>query len=180
MSDVRGSSSEPGADAGIGRNARAVRAWIRLVRVHDRMSRQLEQQVRRHGLTLGQFDVLTHVARHEGQSQQELANELLVTKGNISHLVDRLETAGLLERRDGPGRIRRLHMTEAGTALLCRIVPPHEAFIAELLAPMPAKDLVTLHALLRGLDLAQDDAVSAAGPALDLPEPTGPNSPSST
>ena len=177
MSDERETSAVSGPDGGIGRDARAVRAWIRLVRVHDRMSRLLEQQVRRHGLTLGQFDVLAHVARQEGQSQQELANELLVTKGNISHLVDRLEAAGYLDRRDGPGRIRRLHMTPAGTALLGRVVPPHEALIGELLEPMADRELVTLHTLLRGLDLAQD-GVAPTDPT--LPVPAGSNSRSST
>lgn len=180
MSDAPDSSSEPGPGATrvIGREARAVRTWIRLVRVHDRMGRLLEQQVRRHGLTLGQFDVLTHVARHEGQSQQELANELLVTKGNISHLVDRLEAAGLLERRDGPGRIRRLHMTPAGNSLLGQVVPPLEARVDGLLASMPDHELVTLHTLLRGLDLAQESSVAPAIPALS--EPTGPDSRPST
>ena len=183
MSDASDPSpkSEPGPDSEatgvIGRDARAVRAWIRLVRVHDRMSRLLEQQVRRHGLTLGQFDVLTHVARREGQSQQELANGLLVTKGNISHLVDRLEAAGFLERRDGPGRIRRLHMTPAGTGLLGQVVSPLEALIADLLTSVPDQDLATLHTLLRGLDLAQ---ATQEGARPDLPEPAGPVSRSST
>ncbi len=175
MNDPRALWSDPASASGISRDTRAVRAWIRLVRVHDRMGRLLEQQLRGHGLTLGQFDVLTHVARCEGQSQQELADELLVTKGNISHLVDRLAAAGFLERRDGPGRIRRLHMTPAGTALLGRVVPPHEALISELLEPMADRDLVALHTLLRGLDLAQE---GVKGPA--LMEPTAPVSRSST
>ena len=178
MSDAKTSLSDPGPEGGISRDARSVRAWIRLVRVHDRMSRLLEQQVRQHGLTLGQFDVLTHVARQQGQSQQEIANDLLVTKGNISHLVDRLEAAGLIERRDGPGRIRRLYMTTDGNALLSRVVPPLDARIADLLAPLADGDLVTLHTLLRGLDLAQERSTGA--PGANLPEPTGSNSRSST
>ena len=94
-------------DGQIGREARAVRAWVRLARVYGGMVRVLEAQVREHGLSPVKFDVLTHAARTAGLNQQELANQLLVTKGNVSHLVDCFERAGLIERRAGNVRPRR-------------------------------------------------------------------------
>lgn len=138
----------------LGREARAVRTWVRLARVYGRIVRTLEAQVREHGLTLGQFDVLMHVARSEGLNQQELAGQLLVTKGNVSHLVDRLEGAGLVERRAGRGRACHLYPTGDGRALLAAIIPPHDALIGEMLASVPTERLADLHAALRDLDLA--------------------------
>ena len=140
----------------LGREARSVRAWVRLARVYGRFVRTLESQVRAHGLTLGQFDVLTHVARSEGLSQRELADQLLVTKGNVSHLLDRLEGAGLAERREGRGRICYLYPTNAGRALLGEIIPPHDELIEALFAPLPADHLIALHEALRDLDRAYE------------------------
>lgn len=146
--EATGSDREPP----LGREARAVRAWVRLARVYGRLLRALETQVRRHGLTIAQFDVLTHVVRSEGITQQELAAELLVTKGNVSHLVDRLEAAGLIARRPGKGRTCHLHPTAAGRALRDAVIPDHTALIASLMASLPDHRLADLHATLRDLD----------------------------
>jgi DNA-binding MarR family transcriptional regulator len=153
---VAGKADAPGANRTepLGRDARAVRTWVRLARVYGQLVRALAAQVREHGLTIAQFDVLTHVVRSEGLNQQELAAELLVTKGNVSHLVDRLETAGLIERRAGKGRTYHLYPTAAGRALREAIVPPHNALIAKLLASVPDDRLTTLHTTLRDLDRA--------------------------
>jgi DNA-binding MarR family transcriptional regulator len=118
------------------------------------MIRVLETQVKAHGISLAQFDVLTHVARSEGLKQQEVADQLLVTKGNISHLVDRLERSGLIERRSGRGRAYYLYPTAAGRELLATIIPPHNALIATMLASLDTERLVALHTTLRDLDLA--------------------------
>lgn len=150
----RRSRSEQGGEPALGRDARAVRAWVRLARVYGRLVRALECQVKEHGITLAQFDVLTHVARQEGLTQQELAEQLLVTKGNISHLVDRLEHAGLVERRPTRGRAYHLHPTPAGRDLLARIIPPHNALIVATLSSLADERLVALHESLRDLDLA--------------------------
>ena len=131
-----------------------MRTWVRLARVYGRMIRVLETQVREHGLTLAQFDVLTHVARSEGLNQQELAAELLVTKGNVSHLVNRLARAGLLERRSVRGRACYLYPTAAGRQLLEEIISPHNALLAAMFEPLPLERLVALHTMLRDLDHA--------------------------
>ncbi len=120
------------------------------------MIRVLESQVKAHGITLGQFDVLTHIARSEGLNQQELAHQLLVTKGNISHLVDRLERAGLVERRATRGRANYLYSTAAGRELLATIIPPHNETIVAMLASLEAQRLISLHETLRDLDFALD------------------------
>ena len=66
-----------------------------------------------------QCDVLTTLTEKEGVSQQELAERLYVTKGNISGLLDRLEAAGLVERRAIAADRRQyaIYLTEAGRAV---------------------------------------------------------------
>jgi DNA-binding MarR family transcriptional regulator len=143
----------------LGREARSIRTWVRLARVYGRMLRLLESQVKAHGLTLGQFDVLTHIARTEGLNQQELADQLLVTKGNISHLVDRLECAGLVERRTTRGRANHLYSTAAGRDVLVKIIPPHNAAIMAMFSCVSDDALVSLHTTLRDLDLQLESSL---------------------
>ena len=78
--------------------------------------RDLTEVLADHGVTLPQFDVLATLWHGEGITQQELAERLLVTKGNVVGLIDRLCGAGLIERRDDPAdrRANRLHLTKAG------------------------------------------------------------------
>lgn len=145
-----------GVDQALGREQRSVRAFVRMARVYGRLIRALETQVRGHGLTLGPCDVLTHVARTEGLNQQALADQLLVTKGNVSHLVNRLEAAHLLERRTARGQACYLYPTDAGQELLAQIIPPHNALIEEWFASVPEDRLADLHRTLRDLDTTME------------------------
>jgi DNA-binding MarR family transcriptional regulator len=131
-----------------------VLAWLRLARVYAQVQRATAQHLRGHGLTTAQFDVLAQVGAAEGLSQQALAERLLVTKGNICGLVDRLEQAGLVVRQPDPAdrRVHRLALTDAGRRLYATVVPAQEALIAELFAPLAPTDQRTLHTLLRRLD----------------------------
>ena len=128
-------------------------AWLRLVRVAQKVQRIEADHLRGWGLNPAQFDVLAHVGAAEGLTQQELADALLVTKGNVCQLLDKMEQAGLLARRQD-GRAKRLHLTEAGRALFAEVVPAHEARIAEQLAALPPEGQVQLLGLLRTLDHA--------------------------
>ena len=70
----------------------AMRVWFRLIRLEARMQVAITSRLREIGLSAPQCDVLTTLTEAEGVSQQELAKRLYVTKGNISGLLDRLET----------------------------------------------------------------------------------------
>lgn len=134
----------------------AVLAWLRLARVYSKMQRRLQHHLRRFGLSMPQFDVLAHVGAREGISQQELAGRLLVTKGNICGLLDRMAAAGLVERREDPHdrRVNRLYLTPAGRSLLARVVPAHEALIVRLMGAIEPGEARVLLRLLRTLDRA--------------------------
>ena len=73
--------------------------WLQMVRTFYRMQRRIEQSLGDHAITLPQFDVLATLNFGEGITQQELAERLLVTKGNVCGVLDRLETSGWVERR---------------------------------------------------------------------------------
>jgi len=131
----------------------AVLAWLRLLRVARKVERASGEHLRRWGLSEAQFDVIAHVGAAEGQRQQDLADSLLVTKGNVCQLLDRLEQAGLLVRRQD-GRANRLYLTEAGRRLFREVVPDHEATVAQQFAALGQDDQAELLRLLRRLDRA--------------------------
>ena len=129
----------------------AVLAWLRLARVFQKIDTRSERFFRSHGLSTAQFDVLAQVGAASGLTQQELADALLVTKGNISQLLGKLEHEDLILRRQA-GRTNCLSLTERGQALYQLVVPQQEALIAALLAPLTAGEQRELLRLLRKLD----------------------------
>ena len=129
----------------------AVLAWLRLVRAFQKVERAGNDQMRDYGLSMAQFDVLTHVGADEWITQTELADSLLVTKGNICQLLDRMECAGLLARRQ-EGRVNRLFLTDRGRTVYETVVPAHEGLIAQKLSALDAEEQSQLLSLLRKLD----------------------------
>src|SRR5579883_3495574 len=100
----------------------SVVTWMRLARVFQKVDRASAEHLRHWRLSVAQFDVLAQVGSAEGITQQELADRLLVTKGNICQLLDRLEQAGLISRRQ-EGRVNHLALTDAGQRLYREVVP---------------------------------------------------------
>jgi DNA-binding MarR family transcriptional regulator len=134
----------------------SVLAWLRLLRVAQRVERDLADQLKLWNLNNAQFDVLAHVGAAEGLTQQELADSLLVTKGNVAQLLDRMEKRGLIERRS-EGRTNRLFLTNEGRWMFAEVVPAHEALIDERLSVLSKEEQKQLLELLRKVDRALDE-----------------------
>ena len=137
-------SSRPGS---------AVLAWLRLVRVFQKVRRASEARFRDFGLSAAQFDVLAQVGAAEGSSQQQVADALLLTKSNVCQLLDRMERSGLIERRPA-GRAKRLYLTPVGRRLYADAVPAHARLIAEQLSALSPPEQRRLLGLLRTVDRA--------------------------
>src|SRR5438045_2441466 len=104
---------------------RAVVTWMRLARSYQRIDQASTEHLRSFRLSVAQFDVMAHLRTSEGATQQDLARALLVTKGNICQLLDRMEQRGLLRRRQ-EGRSNRVSLTEEGRALMEAAIPAQE------------------------------------------------------
>ena len=136
-----------------------LRTWVQMVRTFSRMERKLEQALERHGLSLAQFDVLATLDTGEGISQQDLAERLLVTKGNICGLIDRMETGGLVERRSDPQdrRANRMFLTRAGRALLGKAAPQQRTLLEKFMGALSAAELQRLFQYFDRIDEATED-----------------------
>ncbi|MEZ4497408.1 MAG: MarR family transcriptional regulator [Thermomicrobiales bacterium] len=92
-------------------------------------------------------------------TQQELADALLVTKGNITQLLDRLEKRGLIRASHNAERVgtRSTCPTPAGRST-GRVVPAQEARIASAFSVLDADDQRELGRLLRTVSRALSSA----------------------
>lgn len=95
------------------------------------------------GLTPADFPLLATLRRMPAPhrlTHGRLAEELGLTPGSITPRVDHLVHAGLVTRRSDPddGRIRWVHLTDAGLAVIDDLIPQHLALEARLLAGISA------------------------------------------
>lgn len=115
-------------------SARALAAWRSFLRAHAAAVSAIETDLRNGGLVeLTWYDVLVAVnsAPAGRLRMKELAGELVLTRSNATRLVDKLESAGLVERRtaedDARGAV--VMLTAAGRASLRRAWPVYAAGI---------------------------------------------------
>ncbi len=127
------------------------------MRVFHRINRQSSDRLRELSLSVGRFDVVNHAGLHEGATQQELADALLVTKGNICQLLDSLERDGLL-RRQKEGRANRVYLTSTGREIRERAMERHISEISRSMSALDDDEQRTLLTLLRKLERGLDTA----------------------
>jgi DNA-binding MarR family transcriptional regulator len=111
-----------------------VRLFEDLVRAETRLYNALEGRLReRHGLSLGQFELLQIITRRDGCRVLDIVREVGITVGAASKAVDRLEAAGWCRRRvdEQDRRSSVLTVTPAGARLLARARPTFEQELAE-------------------------------------------------
>lgn len=132
------------------------RSFTTLLRFHARLERQIAEALAVHGLSLPQFDVLATLWHGEGITQQDLAERLLVTKGNVVGLIDRISAAGWVERRPDPEdrRANRLYLTSAGRRLVEEAFPCQIALVKKVFGTLTEAELRQIHALLARLEEA--------------------------
>ena len=126
-------------------------AWLRLARVFQKIHQRSVDELRTEGLSVGQFDLLAQIGAAEGATQQQVADALLVTKSNVCQLLDRMEAAGLVERRQN-GRAKQLYLTSEGRRLHDRVVPAQEQRVEAWFSALTTDEQTQLLGLLRKLD----------------------------
>lgn len=127
--------------------------WVRLMRVYQKIHARTARSFKCWNLSVSRFDVLNHAGVKEGRTQQELADALLVTKGNVVQLLDGMEAEGLLYRRRS-GRTNHIYLTDRGRELRRKAIETHEASIAQEMSALSPEEQQTLLGLLRKLDRA--------------------------
>jgi DNA-binding MarR family transcriptional regulator len=138
--------------------------WLQMIRTFWTLQSKVEESLRTHELTLAQFDLLAMlVGLGDNMNQQELANQLAVTKGNMVGLVNRLSRRGFVKRvpaRSGR-RANLIRITDAGWNLVTAALPDHLRFVRAMMKPLNTKKLEALRTLLKQLEDEQRTGVFA-------------------
>lgn len=147
------------------------RALLQLLRTADTVWTASRVFFEQWDLGPSQFNVLNVLGVNPaGLSQTELSRRLIMHRSNVTGLVDRLEKRGLVERKDAAGdrRAYRVVLTQAGAALLDRILPKYFTGAEGLWDALPRK---RISALIEDLEVVANNAERIASklPAQDRP-----------
>lgn len=132
---------------------KALRLWIALARCYVTFSRAVACKVAEYDLTAPQFGVLEALYHLGPLSLGELAEKLLVTGGNVTYVMDRLEAQDLVarERSGDDRRVVRAHLTTKGRATIEGVFPGHVDFVTGLVEGLGSEDQDLLRDLLKRL-----------------------------
>ncbi|MHC1550401.1 MarR family winged helix-turn-helix transcriptional regulator [Phyllobacterium sp. K27] len=150
MNDI--SASRPAEHTGFGNKDR-LRLWIRLLRASRTIENELRLRLKSaFDMTLPRFDVMAALNREpEGLLMSDLSRFLLVSNGNVTVIVDRLVTDGLVVRssREGDRRTSIVRLTDTGLTLFRQIATEHEKWVGELLGGIGDEDARHLAVMLK-------------------------------
>ena len=132
---------------------RRLKMWIRLLGVTRAAENELREYLRlKHETTLPRFDVMAALyRRREGVTMSELSRMLLVSNGNATAVVDRLEGEGLVLRTPSEVDRRTVHvaLTAEGLKAFATMAEGHEAEVARLFAALTDDELDQMTAILK-------------------------------
>jgi DNA-binding MarR family transcriptional regulator len=133
-------------------------SWVctALMRIGTRMATGFDQHFAGLGITQAQFRVLLAVWEQggsEGIAPSVLADHLLIERGTVSVLTNRMIEIGWLARRPGENRrTYRLALTEAGAHVLKGAVPRAVALADHTLSGISLDQLQQLRATLERIE----------------------------
>ncbi len=128
----------------------------RVKRCSALLQQRLDQVFASFGMSAWEFDVLATLRRAGAPfclAPTALFQQLMVSSGTMTHRMQRLEAAGLVERLPNPADARSLlvQLTPEGLALIDRAVAAHVDNEHAILAPLKAAELRALDAGLVAL-----------------------------
>jgi len=133
-----------------------LRLWLRLLTCTNLIESEIRSRLRRRfAMTLPQFDFLAQLYRgpEEGLGMGALGDLMMVSKGNVTGLTDRLERDGFVARVRSAAdrRSQFVRLTAKGRKRFEAMAAEHERWITELFTDLPREDEQRLFDLLARL-----------------------------
>jgi MarR family 2-MHQ and catechol resistance regulon transcriptional repressor len=110
--------------------------------VYNSTRAKLEEYLRKRGLSLAKFNILSilkYVGGDGGMSQTDITKSLIISDGNITGVLDRMEKENLLIRFAYPGdrRVNLVRITLKGSDMLESLWPGYEEILQAAVSPIP-------------------------------------------
>ena len=132
----------------------ALHTYRTLLYTARRLRRSVNAILKEHALTGAQFALLNAIPP-EGIPLTQLASLSWADPGNVSGIVDRLESAGWVERQrsEDDRRVVLIRLSDRGRAILPQLRPQHRTAVARAFAALSAEDMKQLRDLLARITL---------------------------
>lgn len=146
-----------------------LRLWLRLLGCSTLVEKTVRARLAAEfDTTLPRFDVLAALERTpKGLQLGELSRALLVSNGNVTGVIARLVSEGLVDRRvdEADGRVARVSLTPAGREAFLEMAGAHEAWIENMFEGLNHADQAELLSLLTSLRRVLTKGAKRAGDA---------------
>lgn len=116
--------------------------FILMADVSRMVRRAFDERAKTLGVTRTQWQVMTVLKRHEGINQGRLAEHLDVEPITLCRMADRLQEAGMVERRRDPTdrRVWRLYLTDKAKQLSEELKPLGQEVLSEAMEGVSAQE----------------------------------------
>lgn len=135
------------------RGKQALRLWLRMLACENMVEHVLRTRLREEfEVTLPQFDALAELERAgRPLTMSALSQELMVSNGNITGVVDRLVRDGYVARSPSPTdrRVQYIELTARGAERFAAMARAHERWVAELLEGLSDREVEQMTRLLK-------------------------------
>ena len=125
-------------------------AWWALLRSNTLVLRGLGNDMQADGLAFEWFDVLVNVYQYPAEAMPltSLVDNVVLSRSGLTRLLDRMEAAGLVERKLAKNDRRRfdVSLTDAGKREFERVWPTHQQAVRErCLAHLTDDEMAVIH-----------------------------------
>jgi len=125
--------------------------WTRLAFTFNLIYQSVVEEFKKENITIPQFEIIACLNRKNGLTLSEIADRLLVTSGNITGIVDRLEREGIVfrEREVKDRRVIRAKLTAKGAKIYKKIIPIYKKKVSEILQILTKDEMRSLQHFLK-------------------------------
>lgn len=129
-----------------------LRLWLRLLTCTTLIEGEIRRRLREtFDVTLPRFDLMAQLDKAPGgMTLGELSQRMMVSNGNVTGLVERLQAQGLIERRPSPSdrRAQIVSLSAEGRRSFRAMARTHEGWVADMFSAMTPEDTETLMQIL--------------------------------
>lgn len=127
--------------------------YIALSRASQWVNAHADRDIRKHGMNRTEFGVLELLYHRGPQPLQQIGGKVLMSSGNITYVVDKLEKKQLVRRRASTEDRRLIYaeVTDAGRAYMEAVFPEHVIAIEDAEAGLTPEEKLLASELLKKL-----------------------------
>lgn len=131
----------------------ALHLFIVLSRANEWVHAHADKEIRKYGLTRTEFSVLDLLYHKGRQPIQQIGSKVLMSSGNITYVVDKLEKKGYVTRKDcaEDRRLVYAELTEQGREFIEDVFPRITDIIEEAVSGLSSEEKQIAGMLLKKL-----------------------------